>query len=88
MSDRQQRFVMVTGGSQGIGLAAVQRLAAQGCHIVIASRNQQVSAQAIAKVKAAIPGAQVEAVPLDLASFSSVRQCAIAYKAKGIRWMC
>jgi retinol dehydrogenase-12 len=83
MSDSQQRYVIVTGGSQGIGFAAVQKLAAQGCHIVIASRNQQVSAQAIATVKAVTPGAQIEALPLDLGSFASVRQCAAAYKAKG-----
>ena len=83
MSNRQQRYVIVTGGSQGIGLAAVQKLAAQGSHIVIASRNQQVSAQAIAKVKAATPGAQIEALPLDLASFTSVREFAAVYKSKG-----
>jgi len=83
MSHGQQRYVIVTGGSQGIGLAAVHKLAAQGCHIVIASRNQQVSPQAIAKVKTATPGAQVEAMPLDLASFSSVRKCAATYIANG-----
>ncbi|HEY3289707.1 MAG TPA: SDR family NAD(P)-dependent oxidoreductase [Anaerolineae bacterium] len=83
MSDAQQRYVMVTGGSQGIGLATVHKLAAQGCHIVIASRNQQTSARAIDQVRAATPGAQVEAIPLDLASFASVRQCADAYKSTG-----
>ncbi len=88
MSD-SQRYVVVTGGSQGIGLATVQKLAryaqrtAPGYNIVIASRNQQVSAQAVAKIKADTPDAQIEAMPLDLSSFASVRQFAAAYKAKG-----
>lgn len=53
MSDAQQRYVMFTGGSQGIGLAPVHKLAAQGCHIVIASCNQQACVRAIEQVKVA-----------------------------------
>ncbi len=74
---------MITGGNAGIGFATVTRLAAQGYHVIMASRNQQASAQAIERLRAANPNASVESIPLDLASFAAVRQCAAAFQAKG-----
>lgn len=74
---------MITGGNSGIGFATASKLAAQGFHVIMASRNQQTSAQAIARMYARHPNASVESIPLDLASFASVRQCAAAFQAKG-----
>ena len=74
---------MITGGNSGIGFATARKLAAKGFHIILASRNQQTSAQAIARICASQPNASVESIPLDLASFASVRQCAAAFQAKG-----
>jgi NAD(P)-dependent dehydrogenase (short-subunit alcohol dehydrogenase family) len=74
---------MITGGNSGIGFATVSKLTAKGFHVIMASRNQQTSAQAIARLKADQPNASVESIPLDLASFASVRQCAATFKAKG-----
>ncbi len=47
MTDNQPRIAMITGGNSGIGFATVRKLAAQGFHVILASRNQQASAQAI-----------------------------------------
>ena len=83
MSVNSPRVAMITGGNSGIGFATASKLAAQGFHVVMASRNQQTSAQAIARMHARHPHASVESIPLDLASFASVRQCAAAFQAKG-----
>jgi retinol dehydrogenase-12 len=83
MSINPSRVAMITGGNSGIGFATVRKLAARGFHVIMASRNQQTSAQAIARLKADQPTASVEAIPLDLASFASVRQCAATFRAKG-----
>ncbi len=83
MSDTSARVVMITGGNSGIGLATVRKLAAKGYHVILASRNQQTSARAIARIRADQPDALIESIPLDLASFASIRQCAAAFQAKG-----
>src|SRR5512137_1385160 len=79
----QQRVAMITGGNSGIGFATASKLAAHGFHVILASRNQQASAQAIAQMRASHPNTSVESIPLDLASFAAVRQCAAAFQAKG-----
>ena len=82
MSVTPSRVAMITGGNSGIGFATVRKLTARGFHVIMASRNQQTSAQAIARIKADQPNASVESIPLDLASFASVRQCAAAFQTK------
>ncbi len=84
MSDIPSRVAMITGGNSGIGFATVRELTTKGFHVIMASRNQQTSAQAIARLKAEQPTASVESIPLDLASFASIRQCAAAFQAKGL----
>ena len=83
MNSSRQHVAMITGGNSGIGLVTAGKLAAQGFHVILASRNQQSSAQAIARITAEHPGASVESIPLDLSSFASVRQCAADFHAKG-----
>lgn len=83
MSDTPSRVALITGGNAGIGFATVRKLAAQGFHVIMAARNQQTAAQAIARIKAEQPAASLESIPLDLASFASIRQCAAAFTAKG-----
>ena len=83
MSSTQQRIAMITGGNSGIGFATANKLAAQGMHVILASRNQQASALAIQRIMAANPKASVELMPLDLASFAAVRQCVAVFQSKG-----
>jgi len=82
MSVNRLRVAMVTGGNSGIGFATAHKLAAKGFRVILASRNQQASAKAIARIRAANPNALVESIPLDLSSFASVQQCAAAFQAK------
>lgn len=83
MSVNQQRIAMITGGNSGIGFAFANKLAAKGYGVILASRNQQASAKAIAQIRTAHPNACVKSIPLDLASFASVRQCAAAFQSEG-----
>ncbi len=83
MKHPEQRIAMITGGNSGIGFAAASKLAAQGFHVILASRDQQKSAQAITRMRAVISHASVESIPLDLASFAAIRQCAADFQAKG-----
>jgi retinol dehydrogenase-12 len=82
MPEELQRVAMITGGNSGIGFVTASKLAAQGFHVILASRNQQSSAKAIERMRLANPQASVESIPLDLASFAAVRQCAAAFKAR------
>ncbi len=48
----QNKIAIVTGGAQGLGQAISERLAREGCQVVIADVNEtgvQVTAKAIAK---------------------------------------
>lgn len=77
-------IALITGGNSGIGFAAATKLAARGFHVIMASRNQQASAQAIVRIRNNQPDASLEAMSLDLSSFASVRQCAADFRAKGV----
>lgn len=74
---------MITGGNSGIGFATATKLARRGYHVILASRNQKTSAQAISRIRDNHPGASLESIPLDLSSFASVRQCAATFQEKG-----
>ncbi|MFN2152278.1 MAG: SDR family NAD(P)-dependent oxidoreductase [Anaerolineales bacterium] len=50
---------------------------------ILASRNQKASQQAITQIQTVNPSAQLESIPLDLASFAAIRQCVAEFQAKG-----
>jgi NAD(P)-dependent dehydrogenase (short-subunit alcohol dehydrogenase family) len=83
MSGNLLRVALITGGNSGIGFVTANKLVKGGIAVILASRNQQTSAQAIARIRAANPNAIVESIPLDLSSFASVRQCASAFQVRG-----
>ena len=83
MSINQERVAMITGGNGGIGFATVQKLVAKGYRVILASRNQEASKKAIERIRSTNLNAKIESIPLDLASFESVRACVSAFQAKG-----
>ncbi len=70
------RTIVVTGGSTGIGYWACEQLAATGARLVIAARYAPKAREAIAAIRARVPGADVVHVPFDLTSLASIRQTA------------
>lgn len=77
----QQKTVIITGASSGVGLNAARALADRGWHVVMACRDldkAQGAAQAIA-----MPTGSYSLLHLDLASLASVRQCVADFRAMG-----
>jgi NAD(P)-dependent dehydrogenase (short-subunit alcohol dehydrogenase family) len=74
--DQRGRTVVVTGGNGGLGLETAKALAVAGAHVVIAARNGQKAATALATISREDPDASLEVVELDLGSLASVRSAA------------
>ena len=78
--DLAGRVAVVTGGNGGIGFGMAQGLAAAGARVVIAARNQEKSAAAVAQLTEG--GAAAAFVPLDVADPESCRAMLAAAKAR------
>jgi NAD(P)-dependent dehydrogenase (short-subunit alcohol dehydrogenase family) len=76
------KTVLITGGNSGIGRATAQALAAQGFRVFIAARDMAKSEQVLAAIAAAVPGAQVAALKLDLADLDQVRAFAADFRQR------
>ena len=74
--DQSGRTAVVTGANGGLGLETARALAAAGAHVVMAARNQQKAADALAEIRRTAPEASLELVELDLGSLASVREAA------------
>jgi len=72
MYDMQDKTVVVTGGSRGIGFAIAREFAAQGARVVISSRTQQALEAAAEKIAA--EGGQVTPVPCDVSQSEQVQR--------------
>ncbi len=48
----QDKIALVTGGGQGLGQAICQRLAAEGCHVVVADLNEETAISTAADIAA------------------------------------
>ena len=66
------KTVIITGGNSGIGYATAEAILADGQRVILACRNAAKADEAIASLKAAVPGADVVFEPLDLGSFQSI----------------
>ncbi|MFI2645915.1 SDR family NAD(P)-dependent oxidoreductase [Streptomyces sp. NPDC018610] len=69
-------FFLVTGGNAGIGYFVAEQLSATGATVVLGSRNPAKAEDAVASIRARVPGARVRAVQLDLADLTSLRTAA------------
>lgn len=73
--DLSGKRIAITGTSAGLGEEAARALAAHGASIVMLARDADANAQAAARVRAAVPGAEITTEILDLANLTSVRAC-------------
>lgn len=76
LPDQTGRTVLVTGANSGLGLRSSQALAAKGARVLLACRNPDRAARALAAVGAVATGPAPETVALDLADLDSVSTAA------------
>ncbi|MGL6235813.1 MAG: SDR family oxidoreductase [Segniliparus sp.] len=72
--DLAGKLAVVTGANSGLGFGLTKRLAGAGAEVLLAVRNQQKGEEAMAKIKAENPKAQLGLRRLDLASLKSVAE--------------
>jgi NAD(P)-dependent dehydrogenase (short-subunit alcohol dehydrogenase family) len=78
--DQGGRSAVVTGANSGLGLVIARELARKGAHVTMACRNLEKGERARREIEAAVPGAPVELVELDLASLESVKRFAESFR--------
>ena len=77
------RRYFITGGNSGIGYAAALELLRHGAAVMLACRDAGRGQAAVERLGAAVSGADVDLVVLDLASLKDVRRVAEAELAGG-----
>src|ERR1044072_2443040 len=79
--DQSGRVAIVTGANSGLGYDTAAALAAKGAHVVLAVRNLDKGQEAVDRIKATSPSADVTLQQLDLSSLDSVRTAAEELRA-------
>lgn len=78
MSQLSGKTALVTGGNSGIGLAAAQRLAAEGAHVFLTGRNQQTIDAAVASI-----GEEATGIRADVSNADDLATVAAAIESRG-----
>lgn len=81
--DQTGRHAIVTGGNSGIGFETAKALTRAGARVIVAARDADKGQEAIQRINAAVPTAQVEAAALDLASLASITAFAEQLRERG-----
>lgn len=76
ISNLTGKTALVTGGNAGLGYESVKALAANGAHVIMASRNRKKADQARMEILQLDPGASIEILDLDLGSLKSIEEAA------------
>jgi NAD(P)-dependent dehydrogenase (short-subunit alcohol dehydrogenase family) len=84
-NNMQNKVVIVTGATNGIGFESAKALAALGATIVGVGRNPQKCADAANQIKTATGNSKVEFLVADLSLQTQVRQLAETFKQKYAR---
>lgn len=74
MNRFEQKSVIVTGGSKGIGKATAKQFAAEGANVLIASRQEDIGNQTVAEIKQA--GGEASFVKTDVSCGDEVEAMA------------
>ena len=78
----QGKTAIVTGGNAGLGFRSALELAQNGAGVVIGCRRPDAGREAVAKIKARLPSAEVSAMPLNLIDLPSVKSFADDFQAR------
>jgi NAD(P)-dependent dehydrogenase (short-subunit alcohol dehydrogenase family) len=70
------KTALITGANSGIGYRASEELARHGAHVLLGCRNAAKGADALARLRAEVPGASAEVALLDVSSVADVKRFA------------
>jgi NAD(P)-dependent dehydrogenase (short-subunit alcohol dehydrogenase family) len=78
----QDKVVIVTGATQGIGVVTALELARMGAEVVLVSRSQQKLEDTVSRIQAETDNEKVSYIQADLSSMADVRQAAHMFLSK------
>jgi len=76
MTDLQDKIILVTGATSGIGEVTARELARRGAHVILLARNRQKAERTQQELKASTGNQQVDVVIADLSVMQQVRDVA------------
>jgi NAD(P)-dependent dehydrogenase (short-subunit alcohol dehydrogenase family) len=76
----QNKTVLISGATSGIGLVTARELARRGAHVTIVSRSAEKCAQAAEEIKAETNNPNVEFITADLSAKDDVHRAAYEFK--------
>jgi NAD(P)-dependent dehydrogenase (short-subunit alcohol dehydrogenase family) len=80
---QQGKLAVVTGATGGLGYETALELARAKAEVLVTGRNAEKGRVAVARIKGAVPSANVRFEMLDLASLASIRELAAKLVASG-----
>ncbi|MDE5413355.1 SDR family NAD(P)-dependent oxidoreductase [Alkalihalobacterium chitinilyticum] len=75
-----EKIVLITGANSGIGKAAAFKFAKEGCTVIMACRNLEISKEVQSDIKQTTNNDQVDLIKLDVSSFDSIREFCREFK--------
>lgn len=78
----KDKTILITGANDGIGRATAERLAGRGAHLVLACRDEVKAQQTAQAITEKTGNHHIDTLPLDLASFASIRAAADEFLAE------
>src|SRR5512133_85881 len=78
------KVALVTGANTGIGRVTALELAKQGAHVFVACRSAGRAQAVLDEIRDQPEGGKAELLRLELGDFTSIRECARSFLARGL----
>ena len=75
-SKLENKLALITGSTAGIGFAIAKALATEGARVIVNGRTEERVAEALKKIRAAVPAAKLESLAIDLSLSDAATEAA------------